>query len=443
MTAARPLGKRKLTTIASISVAHEIPAALLQVLVPIIYTRSLGLPLSGAWVFSIPIAVTALKWTWAPLVDRYGSDTFGRRRSWLIPAAFLVSFLYAFISNIEPTLENVALMVGLFVIVKIVFSTYEIAGDAYVAEALGAGQRGVGSAAVWIGKEMGQIIGLAGTLAIADKFGWSAAFLFVACLFSLLNLIVLIRPEDPPSANAQANRLAGRSASPWFYLRNSVNREVLLIVFFFSLAVQMPPAAIGLFLTSKGLSLSETGIAIGVSATLGAAVSLALAGPAIKRLGLKRFSVWMIPIGLLALPGFIWLTFIDEPGILIVAAVIFLGALFTAPIRMCFYAARIGWTSKSQVGTDFTIQQSIWFLGYATSFSFSVWLADKAGFFAFFVTNAVLVTMMMAVFVLRHDSIAGRIAALQASEDPTQSPKPTKANLTDNQKLLDLRGEQT
>lgn len=441
MTAASPVGKRKLGAIASISVAHEIPAALLQVLVPIIYTRTLGLPLSGAWVFSIPIAVTALKWTWAPLVDRYGSDRFGRRRSWLLPSAFIVSLLYAFIASIEPTLENIAAMVGLFIIVKVVFSTYEIAGDAYVAEALDEGQRGVGSAAVWIGKEIGQILGLAGTLAIADRVGWSAGFLFVAVLFSLLNLFVLIRPEDPPSEAAQVNRLAGRNASPWTYLAKGVNREVLLIVFFFSLAVQMPPAVIGLFLTSKGLSLTETGLAIGVSATLGAGISLALAGPAIRRLGLKRFAAVMIPIGQLALPGFLWLEAGGNVGITPVAIVIFIGALFSAPIRMCFYAARLGWTSKSQVGTDFTIQQSTWFLGYAASFSFSVWLADLAGFLVFFLTNAVLVTTMMVVFVLRYDTICARIAALREGEADAVPRVSGETARTDTRGILNLRGE--
>jgi MFS family permease len=441
MTTAQPVDKPKLAAIASISVAHEIPAALLQVLVPIIYTRSLGLPLSGAWVFSIPIAVTALKWTWAPLVDRYGSDRFGRRRSWLLPSAFVVSLLYAFIASVEPSLDNIGLMIGLFIVVKVVFSTYEIAGDAYVAEALDEGQRGVGSAAVWVGKEIGQILGLAGTLAIADRLGWGPAFLFVAMLFSLLNLFVLIRPEDPPSEADRANRLAGKNASPWTYLAQNVNREVLLMVFCFSLAVQMPPAVIGLFLTSKGLSLTETGLAVGVSATLGATISLALAGPAIRRLGLKRFAAVMIPIGLLALPGFLWLAVTEGVGIAPVATVIFIGALFSAPIRMCFYAARLGWTSKGQVGTDFTIQQSTWFLGYAASFSFSVWLADIVGFFAFFITNAVLVTAMMAAFVLRHDAICRRIAALQADEANRRPRISGETERTDTRGILNLRGE--
>ncbi|MEM9011368.1 MAG: MFS transporter [Pseudomonadota bacterium] len=411
---AEKVGRAKLAVIGTISVAHDIPAALLQTLVPIIYTRALGLPLKDAWVFSIPIAVTALKWLWAPLVDRIGSVRFGRRRSWILPTAFLVSLLYFTIAQVQPTLENIWWMVGLFLVVKIVFSTHEIAADAYVAEALRGRQRGVGSAAVWLGKEIGQIVGLAGTLAIADAFGWSAAFSFVAVLFALLNLAVLLRAEDPPWQEADAARTRGDRASPLKYFREGVNRQVLALIFCFAFAVQMPPAIIGVFLSFKGLSLSEVGLAIGVAATAGAVVSLLAASRIVARVGVKRLAIWLIPVGLLALPPFLYLTVVEGPTTALVIAVIFWGAVCTAPIRMAFYAARIGWTSRSQVGTDFTIQQSMWFLGYAASLAFSVRLADAYGFTVFFVVNGVLVTAMMLIFILRFDRISDGIAAWRA-----------------------------
>ncbi|MEM9839318.1 MAG: MFS transporter [Pseudomonadota bacterium] len=410
----RRAGVLRLMMISVLSVAHELPSTLLQTLTPTIFVKSLGLPVSYLGVFAIPVAVTALKWLWAPLVDTYGSDRFGRRRSWIVPASLTVSLLYFVIASIEPSLDTLPLIIALFVLVKVAFSTHEIAADAYVVEAVGPRQRGIGSSAVWFGKEVGQIMGLAGTLIIADRHGWAAAFITVGIVFSTLNAVIFLKPEVPQTDQAKTARSAGRRASILSYVQHGVNRRVLLLTFVFAFVVQMVPATIGPFLGSKGLTLSEVGLAIGVAASIGAGLSLAIASWVVHRIGPKWTSALLIPIGLCALPLFLGVAMADEPTLEQVVIAIFVGSLCTAPVRMAFYAARMGWTSREQVGTDFTTQQSMWFLGYAFSIAVSGLLASSFGWTVFFIINAVLTVSIILVFVLSFNAIDDAVSKLRS-----------------------------
>ena len=410
---------KRFSIVGFLSISHEIPSTLMTLVVPTVFVKQLGMPLSYMGFFAIPVIISALKWLWAPLVERTGSPQFGRRRSWILPSSFMVSFLYLIMAGIEPSLEALPLVVGLFVLVKIAFSTFEIAADAYVVEAFGEGDRGVAASAVWFGKELGQIIGLAGVMLVSDLYGWGPAFLTVAILFSLFNLSVLWAPEQPHDPSIEEARAAGERAKAMNYLRHPINRRVLGFIFFFAFAVQMPPAAIGPFLASKGLSLTAVGTTVGIAASLGAGLSLAIAAQIIKRVGPKRMARYLIPVGLLALPGFLWLAMAAGPALPAVMIVIFIGSVCTAPVRMTIYAARMGWTSKTQVGTDFTIQQSVFFLGYGASLVMSGLIAQYLGWTFFFVLNGLLVVAALLVFIRWYDGIVDEIAALQKLPSPS------------------------
>ena len=393
--------------VAALSVAHEVPAALGTIMVPTIFVTQLGMPVEYLGLFALPLLVSAFKWAWAPVVDRIGSERFGRRISWIIPSATMVAVLYVVMALISPSMETLFAIVTLFALIKIFFSTYEIAADAYVVENLRDDEKGSGSGAVWFGKEVGQVIGLAGLLYIADVFGWTAAFLSAAGLFAVLNLVALSRREAPVRPRRVDHR-----ATVWRYVRERVNRRILLLTFAFSFAVQIPSAIIGPFLSSKGLTLSEVGATIGIAASLGAGLSLAIAAFAIRRIGIKKMAIVTAVLGLLALPPFLWLAQSDAPALIVVLGIIFWGALMTAPIRMTFYAARLRWTGPAQAGTDFTLQQCAWFLGFAATLAVSGFVAGQVGWTWVFIMNGVLVSAVILAFVLLHDRFSIETASL-------------------------------
>ena len=259
----------KIGVIGVMCMAQTFPYYLVNSTVPTLF-RAEGLELTDFWAFSILTIPAWAKFLWAPYVDRIGSDRFGRRLSWILPSASLVAVLYVAMALIAPSMETLFAIVALFALITIFFSTYEIAADAYVVENLRDDEKGSGSGAVWFGKEVGQIMGLAGLLFVADVYGWRAAFLSAAGLFAVLNLIALSRKEQPVRPRQTDHR-----ATVWGYVKQRVNRRILLLTFAFSFAVQIPSAIIGPFLSSKGLTLSEVGATIGIAASLGAEIGRA------------------------------------------------------------------------------------------------------------------------------------------------------------------------
>ncbi|MEM6627804.1 MAG: MFS transporter, partial [Pseudomonadota bacterium] len=211
------------------------------------------------------------------------------------------------------------------------------------------------------------------------------------------------------------------SAKVWTYLREPVNRHIVLLTFCFAFAVQIPAAVIGVFLNSKGFSLSEIGVAIGVAASVGAAISIAVGSFTIRRLGVKRTAWITLVLGIFALPPFLWLAAQDTTTVPILIGIIFWGALMTAPIRMTFYAARLKWTGPNQPGTDFTVQQSAWFLGYGGSLLIGGLVAGGVGWVGVFVLNGVLVTAVILAFISLFDRFDRLTEELHAPRSLTVS----------------------
>ncbi|MEM9056195.1 MAG: MFS transporter [Pseudomonadota bacterium] len=400
---------RKIGVLMSLMMAHDLPNTLATVLIPTVYTRRLDMPIEYLGLFYIPLVVTALKWLWAPLVDRRGSDRVGWRKSWLIPCSLGVALSYFAIGYVKPSMDVLWLIVTLLVVKQLFFTTYEIAGDAYIVENVREDERGFASSMIWLGREVGQFVGFAGLLVITDRFGWTAGFSSAAVLFLLFNLPIFLRRE-PALDRSQTLRAKATEHLRGFFSHHH-NRVVLTLVFAVSFAVQMPVAVIGPFLGERGLSLSEIGIVIGVSAGLGAILSLAAVAPVISRVGPKRMAIIMLFIAPLATPGFLWIAVAAEGAVtpLAVAGIIFIGALCTAPLRMIVYAARIGWTSEGHVGTEFTLQQSTWFLGYAAAGGVAGVLAAEVGWFWFFVLNAGMQLTAMIGFITLHDGICSAV----------------------------------
>lgn len=400
---------KALGAIFALQMAHDLPNALTATMAPTLFVKKLGLPVEYLGLFFLPFVVTALKWLWAPLVDNHYSASFGRRRSWLLPLTGCVALSYVAIGLVHPSIETLWMIIALLMLKQVFYATQEVAADAYVIENLKPAERNFGSAVVWLGKEAGQIVGFAGLLFIADRFGWQPAFVTAAALFAALNLPALMRTEPAPMASGL------KGARPFAYLASAVNRKVLAIVFAMSFSVQMPVAVIGPFLGSKGLTLSEIGVVLGVAASLGAIISLSIASIIIARIGPKKMAIAMLFIAPLAAPGFFYIALSETVDVVAVILIILIGTICTAPVRMALYAARIGWTSKHQTGTDMTTQQSVWFLGFAAAGAVSGILASAIGWTGFFAVNMILTTAALLFFITSHDEICAQVAAQKTS----------------------------
>ena len=148
--------------------------------------------------FSLASTAYALKFLWAPLVDKMPipilSRLLGQRRAWMIFSQGLIAFSMLGLGRADPAIDLwwVAMWA---VALAFASATQDIAVDAYRIESLDEDQMGAGSANYVLGYRIAMLAAGAGALFVADVWSWYAAYALMAVLMSVGMVTVLFSPE--------------------------------------------------------------------------------------------------------------------------------------------------------------------------------------------------------------------------------------------------------
>lgn len=159
--------------------------------------------------FSLASAAYALKFLWAPLVDKLPlpvlSSLFGQRRGWMIFSQVMIAFSMLGLGAADPAVD---LWWTAMWAVALAFAsaTQDIVVDAYRIESLNEEQMGAGSANYVLGYRLAMLAAGAGALFIADIWSWFAAYAVMASLMGVGILTVLFNPEPEHRASAKIGR---------------------------------------------------------------------------------------------------------------------------------------------------------------------------------------------------------------------------------------------
>jgi MFS transporter, PAT family, beta-lactamase induction signal transducer AmpG len=140
----------------------------------------------------------ALKFVWAPLVDRLPIPLFGRvlgqRRAWMLlaQAGIVVGLLMMAATDPKQTL---GLLVGAALLVAFSSATQDIAIDAWRIESVAADLQGAMAATYQMGYRIGMIMAGAGALYFAEYLSWSESYHIMAASMGVGVLTVLLVPE--------------------------------------------------------------------------------------------------------------------------------------------------------------------------------------------------------------------------------------------------------
>ncbi len=142
----------------------------------------------------------ALKFAWAPLVDRFPvpllSRTLGQRRGWMLLAqAGVVTGLLLMATN-DPN-QALGLLVAAALLVAFSSATQDIAIDAWRIESVEADLQGAMAATYQMGYRIGMIMAGAGALYFAEYLSWSQSYSIMALCMGVGAITVLLVPEPP------------------------------------------------------------------------------------------------------------------------------------------------------------------------------------------------------------------------------------------------------
>jgi MFS family permease len=342
---------RKILVLSSLYFAQGLPFGFFTTALPALM-RQQGYDLAQIGLSSLLALPWALKFLWAPLVDRVGSGWAGRRKSVIIPIQLLsAGILLA--AGLVGSPESMTLLMGVILLVNLLAATQDIATDGLAVSLLSEPERGLGNAIQVGGYRVGMIVGGGVLLMIMGVLGWFGVFVAMSVLsaVAVLPLFGFKEPEPEPSGPL--------FSLDWFYRPGIGQWLVFLLLYKFGDA--LASSMVKPFLVDSGFSISELGL---VSGTLGSIMGLSGAfagGWAASRFGrvqalvicgvLQSFSVLGYALAVWAIRAEVghWV------GILAVAAEHLAGgmatvALFTAMMDRC---------RPGKEGMDYTLQASI------------------------------------------------------------------------------------
>ena len=251
----------------------------------------------------------AMKFLWAPLMDRFVPPLLGRRRGWLLLAQLAVMSVLTSIAARGS--GGPSLLIALAICLAFFGASQDIAGDAYRTDVLPPAERGIGTAAWVSGWRAAVIVAGAGSLILIGRHGisWSRLYLGGAALMAVGMIAAVVAPE-PQAVGPAPPSLRDAVVLP---LRDLLQRghgpAVLLMVVLFKLpevlATQMSlPFMLSIGLAPASIGWVRQGVGIGVT-ILGTFVG----GAIVARVGLFR-SLWIIGLaGAISNAGFLLLSY--------------------------------------------------------------------------------------------------------------------------------------
>lgn len=140
-----------------------------------------GLSLGTIGLFSFVTLPYSLKVFWAPLVDRYALPGLGRRRGWLLATQAAMAMALVLLARSEPHLDLLRVVI-LALAVAVASATFDIAVDAWRAEALEPKHLGLGNSIHIAAYRVAMLVSGGLALIVAQAYGWRVTYLGMAFL---------------------------------------------------------------------------------------------------------------------------------------------------------------------------------------------------------------------------------------------------------------------
>lgn len=417
----------KFIVIGVMCMAQTFPYYLVNSTAPTIF-RSEGVRLEDFWAFSLLTIPAWAKFLWAPYVDAVGWKRFGLRKSWIAVCTALGAASLFLLFPFSPSTTNLAPIVAILFIHMLIMSTQDIAVDAYTLENLKPRERGIGSSVKVVFEGIGEALALAGLMYIFTRVawgeaenGWAPMILAASTLLVMFTLPVLIRREPPLSEDIEKRRAAGDRPRIIKFLKRKDSQYISLLLFFGGFLNFMLAPLIGPLLVDKGFELLEVGIVLGAAVPIAAPLGAAASGALITAFGLRWMLTAVAGFGAVAFVGLVLAVmagfqppsflepvlsslnvlapdWIAAPKVFFAVIVLIPVASTVAALHMIFTVSRMGWASRTQAGTDFTLHGAVYNIGRTATVAISPFIAAALGWAGFLIVMGTLVIAVLVVY---------------------------------------------
>ncbi|WP_462418995.1 MFS transporter [Kytococcus sp. Marseille-QA3725] len=342
--------------------------------------REQGLSLTDLALITQLGMVWALKFLWAPMVDRYAPPgRGGHYRRWILwtQPLVVVSILALLpFGDLREGMAGVALVAGLYLLVS---ATQDVAVDALAARLFPSEGRGRVNGIVIGAQWLGTLVGGGLVVVVYDQFGWTPAVLLLAATAALPYLFVLRLDEStghhgtPPLRMPLVSQALGVLRQPGATLWGLVVIPLLHIGIGGSYFLLEPA------LLDAGWSLSRAAVVLSVIIAVPAMLAGLVAGRLVDWFGRRAMFVVAGLGGALSLLPLLPLTGGRAPLVTTVLA-LSLFVVFNSVANALVYTVNMDLARPDTAGGDFTLLASLGMIVYFLGGGLLLGLAESLGY---------------------------------------------------------------
>jgi len=317
--------------------------------------RDQGLPLDLVGLLSLIALPWALKFLWAPMVERFRLPPTGKNRSFSIVAVGGGICALGLVVVGAIGLAELSVILACLTVVAFAAATVDIACDGYAVETLAREYHGWGNAAQVGGAYLGSAIGGGLFLVLVSAYGWATATWAMAALLVLLGIPFLLRARSTHAVPEERAHIPSLVSA----LRRPEIRRGLVVAALYVFAQKTALMMLGPFLVDAGLDLALIGLVNGAGSLVVGFAAAILGGALVRALGARPVLVAALVLQGAALFFFagrdLWP---DMPNALLAAVAVASSSGIMALGFVALYAQFMHWSDPRQGGVDFTLFQS-------------------------------------------------------------------------------------
>jgi RhtX/FptX family siderophore transporter len=364
---------RKLALLGSLYLSQGLPFGFFTQALPVLMRQS-GHSLEQVGLASLLAIPWALKFLWAPWIDRHGSPTFGRRKSWIVPLQLASAAVLALASWLEPGGQFIALF-AVVLVVNALSATQDVATDGLAVEILDARERGLANGLQVAAYRLGMILGGGLLLAFFALIGWQLSFLLMASTIVAATLPVWLHREQ----SVETVRESDQSTLAAHFLRLPGVWRLLAMLFLFKFGDTLATTMLRPFMVDHGLGLADVGWLLGsvgfIAGLLGALAGGWLAGRLPRKTALivcaaaqaaTLAAYVMVAQNFPGKPALAWLIAAEHAG----------SGMATAALFTCM----MDWCRREHAGADYTVQASTVVIASSMAAALSGITAQQLGY---------------------------------------------------------------
>lgn len=386
-------GWRLFALLAVLYFAQGLPSGLIAKALPALL-RDKDVSLSVIGFTSLLALPWALKFLWAPFVDRYGS-----RRQWLLALNSLTMALMLVVAarDFAAWVDTLPLLLAVLFCLNLVAATQDIATDGYAISRLKPEWRGLGNSIQVVGYKLGMVTGSGLLLWLVARFGWQASYGGLACLMLVVLVPVLFMDQAPTPTQQEATHTS------WHGLRGYVNmfREFvarpglgwwLLTVALYKFGDSLGSRMTGPLLTDSGYSLSEIGVITGIAGASAGVLGAFIGGAALLRLGHRQALLGFGVLQAIGLAGYLFIV-AGVHDLLAMGAIVYFEQFADGLSTVALFTMMMDRCRAHSPGTDYSLQASLMVTVTGVAAMGGGVFADSFGYAAVF-TAAALLTLL-------------------------------------------------